>query len=196
MSPRRREPVGGDEVLARAAARIRAGEDLEGDLYEDLDDGDEDLEDEDAPESGELEDLDDGEETLDEDLDEQLEAFASRIHMAPSRALRAALQKNPDGRDHSAKRRIAVLEAEVEGLQMACVEAAISLALVRGAEATAAAIHKHRRELVEVMGFARVSERVCRGCGCTETNACPKGCDWVERDLCSSCVDRPRRRRG
>lgn len=27
----------------------------------------------------------------------------------------------------------------------------------------------------------------CRICGCTETNACPGGCWWVEPDLCSAC---------
>lgn len=46
------------------------------------------------------------------------------------------------------------------------------------------------------------SERVCRGCGCTETNACvflskafsdaapggrPTTCHWIEEDLCSAC---------
>ena len=28
----------------------------------------------------------------------------------------------------------------------------------------------------------------CRVCGCTQNNACPDGCWWVEPDLCSSCV--------
>lgn len=31
-------------------------------------------------------------------------------------------------------------------------------------------------------------EPACRVCGCTENNACPGGCWWVEADLCSSCV--------
>jgi hypothetical protein len=30
--------------------------------------------------------------------------------------------------------------------------------------------------------------RVCRVCGCSEFNACPGGCAWVEEDLCSTCV--------
>lgn len=30
--------------------------------------------------------------------------------------------------------------------------------------------------------------RACRVCGCTELNACPGGCCWVEEDLCSACV--------
>ena len=31
--------------------------------------------------------------------------------------------------------------------------------------------------------------RACRVCGCTENNACVRGCWWVEEDLCSACVD-------
>ncbi len=30
--------------------------------------------------------------------------------------------------------------------------------------------------------------RKCRKCGCTEDNACPGPCYWVEPDLCSACV--------
>lgn len=44
-------------------------------------------------------------------------------------------------------------------------------------------------------GLARAlkkSERQCRVCGCTETDACPDratgtGCWWLEPDLCSGC---------
>ena len=32
-------------------------------------------------------------------------------------------------------------------------------------------------------------ERKCRICGCTDDNACPGGCYWVEEDLCSACTD-------
>lgn len=28
----------------------------------------------------------------------------------------------------------------------------------------------------------------CRVCGCTEVDACPVGCCWVEDDLCSVCA--------
>ena len=28
----------------------------------------------------------------------------------------------------------------------------------------------------------------CKVCGCTDLNACPGGCSWVEPDLCSKCV--------
>lgn len=31
-------------------------------------------------------------------------------------------------------------------------------------------------------------QRRCRVCGCTERNACPGGCYWVEWDLCSECA--------
>jgi hypothetical protein len=37
---------------------------------------------------------------------------------------------------------------------------------------------------------ARIGEEgsmACRVCGCTDDNACPGGCFWVEPDLCSSC---------
>jgi len=30
--------------------------------------------------------------------------------------------------------------------------------------------------------------RRCRACGCTNEEACPEGCSWVEEDLCSECV--------
>ncbi len=30
--------------------------------------------------------------------------------------------------------------------------------------------------------------RICRVCGCTALLACPGGCHWIERDLCSQCA--------
>jgi hypothetical protein len=33
--------------------------------------------------------------------------------------------------------------------------------------------------------------RSCRVCGCTDKNACPGGCYWVEPDLCSRCQEVP-----
>lgn len=36
--------------------------------------------------------------------------------------------------------------------------------------------------------FNKAQERACRECGCTELQACPGGCWWVEGDLCSSCA--------
>lgn len=32
------------------------------------------------------------------------------------------------------------------------------------------------------------AQRRCRVCGCTDGNACPGGCYWVEKDLCSECA--------
>ncbi|MDD4566090.1 MAG: hypothetical protein PHE79_11530 [Eubacteriales bacterium] len=34
---------------------------------------------------------------------------------------------------------------------------------------------------------AAESDQICRVCGCTQDNACPGGCYWVEEDLCSAC---------
>lgn len=31
-------------------------------------------------------------------------------------------------------------------------------------------------------------EHVCAGCGCSETRACPGGCIWATKTLCSRCV--------
>lgn len=36
------------------------------------------------------------------------------------------------------------------------------------------------------------AEKICRVCGCTQDNACPGGCYWVEDDLCSSCFQNPK----
>lgn len=33
------------------------------------------------------------------------------------------------------------------------------------------------------------SVRRCHVCGCTDDRACPDGCYWVEKDLCSRCVN-------
>jgi hypothetical protein len=30
-------------------------------------------------------------------------------------------------------------------------------------------------------------EPQCRVCGCTELDACPSGCSWIEKDICSRC---------
>jgi hypothetical protein len=45
------------------------------------------------------------------------------------------------------------------------------------------------------MGNKKV--RQCRVCGCTDDQACPGGCHWVAKNLCSECaesgkqIDRP-----
>jgi hypothetical protein len=42
-----------------------------------------------------------------------------------------------------------------------------------------------QKKLLEIVD----AEPVCRVCGCTQNNACPGGCSWVEPDLCSSCAE-------
>lgn len=36
---------------------------------------------------------------------------------------------------------------------------------------------------------AEPAERSCRVCGCTDAWGCDEGCEWVEADLCSACVE-------
>lgn len=38
------------------------------------------------------------------------------------------------------------------------------------------------------MRIVRIKIRKCRVCGCTQYHACPGGCYWVEKDLCSRCA--------
>lgn len=44
---------------------------------------------------------------------------------------------------------------------------------------------------IEPLPFDDVFERTCRVCGCTDAHGCPKGCFWVDDDLCSNCGDVP-----
>lgn len=53
----------------------------------------------------------------------------------------------------------------------------------RGEEAIAI---KHRGNTYTVTDHVRS----CRLCGCTDSDACPGGCYWVEKDLCSQCVNK------
>jgi hypothetical protein len=43
-----------------------------------------------------------------------------------------------------------------------------------------------QKKLLEIVD----AEPVCRVCGCTQDNACPGGCSWVEDDLCSCCAEK------
>ena len=43
------------------------------------------------------------------------------------------------------------------------------------------------RAMLAVDGIA-LDEPTCRGCGCSDSLACPDGCFWVEADLCSECA--------
>jgi hypothetical protein len=130
---------------------------------------------------------------------EALERLAKEVHTTPARALRVALREQPDGSDQSLRRQRDVLSAEVLELQNALIDVAHDLFELVGAEATAAAINGNRVELVSVLEAARSSERICRGCGCTECNACPGGCSWASpgSDLCTRCAARrhPKARR-
>ncbi len=39
-------------------------------------------------------------------------------------------------------------------------------------------------------------ERICKGCGCTDSHACEGGCFWVTDNLCSKCYDKKQMRPG
>lgn len=56
-------------------------------------------------------------------------------------------------------------------------------ATLDAARARAAMSPNDAAELEEMAGVVRT----CRECGCTEDNACPGPCYWVELDLCSAC---------
>jgi hypothetical protein len=47
----------------------------------------------------------------------------------------------------------------------------------------------HRAELAIALE-EEAADRVCLGCGCTDSRACPRGCSWPrpDVDLCSACV--------
>lgn len=47
--------------------------------------------------------------------------------------------------------------------------------------------YQHIRTLFAEACTARDAQR-CRVCGCTDDAVCPDGCEWVEEDLCSNCV--------
>ena len=124
-----------------------------------------------------------------------IERVARFIHSAPARALREGLRQHPEGEDTSHERRIEVLYAELVALELACVDVARDLFELLGAEDVANGVHRSRDELLDMLDAARVSRRVCEGCGCTEFNACPNGCHWAKDDLCSRCADRTNRKR-
>jgi hypothetical protein len=45
-----------------------------------------------------------------------------------------------------------------------------------------------RREFARQMRIAAGQERVCLGCGCSESRSCSGLCIWATRTLCSRCV--------
>lgn len=40
----------------------------------------------------------------------------------------------------------------------------------------------------EIDELEEPGDAVCRGCGCTSSQACEGGCVWAFPDLCSACV--------
>ncbi|TXL72519.1 hypothetical protein FHP25_24810 [Vineibacter terrae] len=70
-----------------------------------------------------------------------------------------------------------------------CLDDAVEWLLPRGC-----AVIPRSPIKVCALGLARLVDkleggRVCRICGCTDHAACPGGCSWHERDLCSACAD-------
>lgn len=39
------------------------------------------------------------------------------------------------------------------------------------------------------LAYKIMKNQKCRICDCTEDQACPGGCSWVEEDLCDNCVE-------
>ena len=50
--------------------------------------------------------------------------------------------------------------------------------------------------LIKKITTASKLPRTCRVCGCTDTEACPGGCVWVTKDLCSCCVEVDKTKKG
>ncbi|MEQ8124367.1 hypothetical protein DBN64_15655 [Enterococcus faecalis] len=48
---------------------------------------------------------------------------------------------------------------------------------------------KYQKEQEELNEIFDPDDRRCRVCGCTQFNACPGVCYWIEEDLCSQCVE-------
>jgi len=48
----------------------------------------------------------------------------------------------------------------------------------------------HRAELAIALE-EEAADRVCIGCGCTDSHACQGGCSWVSLDppICSGCIE-------
>jgi hypothetical protein len=120
----------------------------------------------------------------------QLEQIATALHFAPSKATRAALREYPDGDDQTLRRQCDLLSQEIHELQAWVVNLAHDLFVLAGAEPHAREVGFNFGQLIVALDEARRSRRVCKGCGCTDSNACPGGCSWATRDLCSRCKAR------
>lgn len=49
-------------------------------------------------------------------------------------------------------------------------------------------LEQYLKDLEEQGDIFDPDERACRICGCTQMNACPCGCYWLNDDLCSQCL--------
>ena len=121
---------------------------------------------------------------------QDIDDLAHELHLAPAAALRDALREHADASNRSKDRLLAILGYEIHRLQTTCVDVAAALFELAGARGVADDVRDGAGELCDMLDAARVSTRICVGCGCTEFNACPGGCSWVGRDLCSRCHGR------
>jgi hypothetical protein len=119
-----------------------------------------------------------------------VERIAGALHFAPAKATRAALREYPDGNDRSLRRDRDLLAQEVLELRAALIDAAHDLFVLAGAEHHARELAMNFGDLKAALDEARKARTVCKGCGCTDSNACPGGCSWATRDLCSRCKAR------
>ncbi len=71
----------------------------------------------------------------------------------------------------------------------ACEEIELSAALTLVAEIRTTGGANGLMELVRAMMADIKRDQRCRICGCTNHEACPGGCEWVEADLCSRCAE-------
>lgn len=76
------------------------------------------------------------------------------------------------------------------GEDVTVVVSAIAGGQVRIGIAAPREIRVDRSEIRAARRLALSARRQCRVCHCSQEQACPGGCHWVDLDLCSACVDR------
>jgi hypothetical protein len=84
---------------------------------------------------------------------------------------------------------LAAAETAIAVGELALASCVLSLVAARDVEAEVV-LAVYLRDLLVDMGQAGVYEQRCRECGCTERRACVGGCEWVEHDICSACVEK------
>jgi hypothetical protein len=127
---------------------------------------------------------------MSDDLQKGIERLARELHSVPARSLRRALRENSNGADRSMRRRLDVLLTEVAELHRSLVDVAHDLFVLAGQEDFAREVLDAQDELVNALDGARTSTRVCKGCGCTDANACHGGCGWASATMCTRCKAR------